>query len=292
MVKEQIKSVAADFLQHPSYGLSKMYWKTFGILHCLPYKILFEKQYDKIHEDLLDEDKYLLIVLDAARHDYFEEEAKMVFKDYESIESVYSAGRNTFEYGRRIWGDGEFEAKYLSAAAPMNSVMSKEEAEKLNRFKGFVAGQHLEIVNLWKTHWNDEKGTVLPEDVRKETAKRLESEDKLVAHFEQPHAPYIGEKSKLGYKGEMVSEGKNAPDEYLWKKVLHGEITDQELRKLYRSNLKEALKEAKKLVEETEEDRRVVITSDHGELLGDGGIYEHKETNHPILRVIPWMEVQ
>jgi hypothetical protein len=39
--------------------------------------------------------------------------------------------------------------------------------------------------------------------------------------------------------------------------------------------------------------KKIVITSDHGERLGEGGQYSHKAgSNDPLLREVPWLEVQ
>jgi len=33
------------------------------------------------------------------------------------------------------------------------------------------------------------------------------------------------------------------------------------------------------------------VTSDHGELLGEDGLYAHSRINHPELREVPWLVV-
>lgn len=294
MMLGKIKSTVADTLEHPKYGLSKIYWKTVGVAHCLPFKYSLGTQYDKIHDDLMQEDKFLLIVLDACRYDYFLEEAKLFFEDHSDIEAVYSSGRNTFEYSRNTWNGDFNDVKYVSGATPVNSKISKEKAEKSPLFQSFVPGNHLDIEDVWLSGWNDDLGTVPSNKVKKETINQIRnSEKKVVSHFFQPHAPYIGVDSLIGYKGEKFGKNRgNAPDEYLWKRFFHGEISDIELRKAYRSNLKYVLEDVVELIDSVDDDRRIVITGDHGELLGESGLQEHKLTNHPLLRKVPWMEVE
>lgn len=53
-------------------------------------------------------------------------------------------------------------------------------------------------------------------------------------------------------------------------------------------------KEAEKAVAELQEkDKRVVVTSDHSELLGEGGEWFHPMwVKHPILNTVPYYEVK
>lgn len=289
---KKIKSYLHDFLLSPVQGLRNIYWKTAGYLHCLAFKKAFDQQYDKIHEDLMEDDKWMLIVLDAARYDYFLSEAKIFFEDSDIVESVYSSGRDTAEYSMNTWDGYHQDVKYVSGAVPVSSKLSEEGAD--NEFhQGYVADQHLDIFDAWEVAWDDDLGAVLPEDVRKCAENRLGSYDQMVVHFFQPHGPYIGEKSYLGYTGDDTGPGSGNPsDEYVWHKIENGEITDRELKEMYRSNLKRVLGEVVELLEQVDDDRRVVITGDHGEMLGESGLYAHDRINHPLLRKVPWLEVQ
>lgn len=73
--------------------------------------------------------------------------------------------------------------------------------------------------------------------------------------------------------------------EMIWRK--YG--TDG-IRRLYKANLDIVLKFVDRLTEELS--GRVVITSDHGELLGERGLWLHpRETDIPMLRNVPWFKV-
>lgn len=287
-----IKSFVKDLLEAPKYGLAKLYWKTIGYLHCLPFRFYFEAQYDKIHDDLMKEEEFLLIVLDACRSDYFIEEAEFFFDEYD-VENVYSSGRNTFEYSRNTWNGDYKDIDYVSGATPVNSRLSREKAEESEWFKGFVPGDHLNIEDVWLTGWDDELGAVPPKEVRKETEETLKNgKKKVVSHFFQPHTPYIGEKRVLGYTGDRVGKMRGKPpDSYIWNRFKKKEITEKELREAYRSNLRCVLEQVNKLIDNLDDDRRVVITADHGELLGESArLHAHPTLNHPLLRKVPWME--
>lgn len=66
---------------------------------------------------------------------------------------------------------------------------------------------------------------------------------------------------------------------------------DEGLKKAYMNNLKLVLKSVIKLLKHLS--GKIVITGDHGELLGENGCYSHiNESNNPYLKLIPWLEIQ
>lgn len=70
---------------------------------------------------------------------------------------------------------------------------------------------------------------------------------------------------------------------------IHG---NSKLRLAYAENLNLVMKEVKKTVQRLP-DKKIVITADHGELLGENGLYEHPRwINHPILTEVPWLELE
>jgi len=67
------------------------------------------------------------------------------------------------------------------------------------------------------------------------------------------------------------------------------------LRRAYEENLRIVMQQASRLCRQflsTNPARRIVITSDHGELLGEKGRFGHpSRSNEPALRVVPWFQV-
>ncbi len=62
------------------------------------------------------------------------------------------------------------------------------------------------------------------------------------------------------------------------------------LRKAYEENLRYALAQVKILSQQLEGE--IIVTSDHGEFLGEDGMYGHpKSSENPILRNVPWLVV-
>lgn len=79
------------------------------------------------------------------------------------------------------------------------------------------------------------------------------------------------------------------PTDSIRSRIHTGEIADRMLRRAYRDNLRLVLREVDRLVSRL--DCAVVVTSDHGEFLGESGRYFHPDTHDPLVREIPWLEV-
>jgi hypothetical protein len=240
-------------------------------------------------QELRQDDEWLLIVLDACRYDIFNDIASEYFEG--RIERVRSAGHDTFEYVRLCW-PGEYEFPYVSGATPINSQERDYDDPHFQQlYQGYVPAEHLNIVDVWDFGWDESLGTCPPEAVT--DAALAQDSDRLVAHYFQPHAPYLGRASLLGHAGnEHASPHDGLPvDKPIWDDVERGRISEQELRQAYCSNLWVALTEVCRLIREVDHDR-IVIMGDHGEALGEWNVYSHPRTPHPKIRTVPWIDVQ
>mgnify|MGYP002277526645 CR=1 FL=1 len=142
--------------------------------------------------------------------------------------------------------------------------------------------------NVWQDNWDDEYRTVRPEVVTDAaiTAAREFPNKRILVHYLQPHAPYIG-----------PTGAEELPCDYLnfWSSFKSGEI-DVELsvaRRAYRENLEIVLKDVERLLSEV--DGKIVLTADHGEMLGERtGLLPTKKYGHPSgvytpeLVEVPW----
>jgi len=234
-------------------------------------------------------DDWLLIVLDACRYDVFADLFDEFFDG--EVDCVHSAGHDTFEYVRKCWPD-TYEMPYVSGATPINSAKRGYEDEHIDQlYDGYVPADHLNIVDAWDFGWDDSLGTCPPWSVTDAALERT-NHDRLVAHYFQPHAPYIGEKRFLGHTdNKHASPHDGVPvDKPIWKSVKRGVVSDDKLRRAYRTNLVVVLKEVSRLVDETDFER-VYIMGDHGEALGEWQVYSHPRTPHAKIRTVPWAEV-
>ncbi|KXB07006.1 hypothetical protein AKJ52_01185 [candidate division MSBL1 archaeon SCGC-AAA382C18] len=271
--------------------------------------------------------KYL-IICDACRYDYF----KKMYTDYLSgkLKKVLSPGSRTPEWLQRTFkGKKHDDIVYIS---PLPGINSKQiETETFQAVDFFH-----KIIDVWDWGWDEQSATVPPENINKAAIEEIESANnkRLVIHYLQPHAPYLG----YDHEGGKVSAGKirrkvkeetvinnvlnwisdkiaepifsKCPEWYLIKWRLGYELDilsherpiirakrqsdNKKVSLFYKENLKKVLDACRNLINSIpiSEDKKAIVTSDHGELLGEGGFYGHyPKSNHPILREVPWLEV-
>ncbi len=94
----------------------------------------------------------------------------------------------------------------------------------------------------------------------------------LLCHFLQPHAPYLAPFSKEKFSEKDLNQLKE-------KIKSGGKLTEQEIKDLkiaYKNNLKWVDKEISSLIKKLKDlGADIIITSDHGELLGEYNQVEH-----------------
>jgi len=214
-----------------------------------------------------------LIILDACRYDKLDEIRQDV--DYR-----ISLGSTSSEYVERTFTEEKYDdIVYVSANGFLTDRMMEKHLGRTGIFH--------EKFDTIETDWDDEKGTVLPESVVRDslTAENLFLDKKKIIHFIQPHYPYLtrdfGERSDTHLPDET--------DDAL-KMAERGEISQQEIIEAYEENLEIVLEHAEELAEKVS--GKTVITADHGELLGENGLYGHPEKSRAKkLRKVPWYEL-
>lgn len=252
----------------------------------------------------------VLIVLDACRFDVF---SQVVHKYLDGrLIPVKSPASVTIDWLQRVWKHKRWRDLVYVSASPM--------INKRGFIKGFDARKHfMYIEEVWDWGWNRELSTVPPNMVNfavkltiaKLKMRRLKLIDdyRMVIHYVQPHAPYIMFRNitRIISKSDFADNigdialrkfgyltGKFAID-YVLLSVLKEHIGDVEkinaiLRRAYEENLHWVLRYVARLV--TEIPGKIVITADHGELLGEYGLYFHMDLPLPQLRVVPWFLVK
>lgn len=229
-------------------------------------------------DELLSERSFLLIILDACRADYFEK-VNTIDGDYQR---VWSAGSHTLDFLYNAFPGDFYDVTYISANPHVN---------RANIF--FPARKFRRIVEAWRLYWDEELRTVHPSKVALAAKLMLAAgHRRLIAHFMQPHEPYIGEvkliRGNLWQTKQLVEAGRpGAPD------PMH-DVDPQLLRRAYEGNLRLAISYARQLVDFARRYvDRIVVTSDHGEVLDEvAGLADRhpRGLSWPILRVVPWLE--
>jgi hypothetical protein len=233
------------------------------------------------HERLDALDWDVCVVLDACRYDTLAEMADW------PIERCRSPGSATEQWLTACADSGVFEGASVAAG----------NANHANTDLGAA-----EVHHVWRDHWNDRLGTVLPEPVLDSASAFLDAGDRpVVAHLLPPHAPYV---AQVG--GTWLPA---FPDVDVWRRNPGREEADKlspqvamatghvDMRRAiagYRASVASTWSVVTDYVGRwVANDRTVVVTADHGETFGrprDWTMYGHPNRVHigPLVDV-PWV---
>lgn len=265
-------------------------------------RLQFESKYNKENIfDPVDQSWDNLIILDACRYDILAE--NNIFEgtlDYNVLDSSTSPEFiNNYINGKKL-----HDTVYISAN-PFTSRISPG-----TFYKTYTPFQqdNTEVKNQ-KYKLNDLSDSWDPQTVYDLSIDGFEQnpEKRQIVHFMQPHAPYFGKRAK-DLRNELNDEGVRfwAWDESLDKEGCNsdevlshllaaaeqGYISKKELSEVYVENLLIVLDYVKKYSESVS--GKTVISSDHGEMLGEssilhGDLYGHgRKIYTKELRKVPW----
>ncbi|WEL17238.1 hypothetical protein SVXHr_1064 [Halorhabdus sp. SVX81] len=233
-------------------------------------------------DPLVTQDWDNALLLDACRYDLFED----VLSDYPlpgTLGKRRSAGSGTPEYLKKNFeGRQLHDTVYITANPYVNTKLSRE--------------TFYDVVPVWKHDWDEELQTVPPEAVRDCV---LEANDKypnkrIIAHFNQPHVPFIGDVRLDGRKVSAIRQealGKERPDpsERIptpFDQLAAGGRTYDEVYEAYRSNLVRVLPTVTELLDALP--GLTAVTSDHGNAFGElARPFPIKVYGHPLGILIP-----
>jgi arylsulfatase A-like enzyme len=203
-----------------------------------------------------------LIILDACRHDVYQE-----VRDRD-VDYIYSVGSHSREFVENTFSeDRDFsDVVYITA----NGHISPGKFEKFT-------GKRIEdtfhtVFDPFANDWDDDVSGIPPEAVARDarTAEKLFPDKKKIIHFMQPHYPFLGSEIDVGYSYPR-------PHERDYEKI----------RKAYAECLEYTLDFVDELVEDLE--GKTVITADHGEFLGEKDMIKHPYgVKAETLRKVPW----
>ena len=213
----------------------------------------FRREYNTDGIDVLNQDWDIMIILDACRAD--------VFEDLVPIEGHYqrveSRGAQTLEFLR-----GNFQNRSLldTVYVTANPMYRRNESLINARFHA--------TIDVWmEAGWNDTYNTVLPETVADWTIKASDRfpNKRLIAHFIQPHFPFITDDVRESWLTPDPASGGRS----FWKQIRCGQLSFSraELWDAYRDNLSTTIPHVKRIIDQVT--GKTVITSDHGNLFGE-----------------------
>jgi len=232
-------------------------------------------------QKILSEEWRYLIILDACRFDYFEKYNFVKGK----LEKRFSLASCTDYWLKENFKGKHFDIIYISA----NGFVGMK--DYLN--KGFDGSKHFFWVDeVWKYEPFEGFKFLLPESLNKAVFRNLKRypTKRFIIHYDQPHGPFIGKPTIL----PPEPQGQGKEDLWIYDQVKSGEIPLSLLRRAYLGNLIKVLRDGVCVIlPDLLNKGRVVITSDHGELLGEYGKFGHPaDVDVPELRVVPWLVIE
>lgn len=269
--------------------------------------------------DIMSEPWKYLVILDACRYDYFASTHSSFLRG--RLRPIRSRGSCTLEFLKKTFTGRYEDVIYISSNPYANSRVPQ---------LGFDAKKHFgKVVDVWLSGWDKSAGTVPPGKVNESAliSHRRHPDKRLIVHYMQPHAPYVNSPHSPGYPFPTPTEA-SIPLEWnhssrLEKAMRRLEFMTasvgfdilglevrrlaglppagpmdaarrrfglQGLRRAYSHNLASALHHIRKLCMSLT--GPMVVTADHGELLGDGGKFGHPcGSSLSLLRHVPWFEV-
>jgi hypothetical protein len=228
----------------------------------------------------------VLIVLDACRYDAF---ARVCAR---GARCVRSSANNTAGWIKNVGPMlADRHVQYVSA----NPVVERSICR-------YDMGEHgLETIPVWEALWGrhteDDIPSVHPEAVNGAVWAGCSYERPIVVHYLQPHSPYIGEPHLGMARWGRAKDGLYAachrldrPD----RAAQRGEVDWETVREAYDANLRLVWRSVGRLVEALREGLSVVITADHGEVLGEhGGKFGHEGNWHyKEIHEVPWLPMR
>lgn len=225
---------------------------------------IYEKQWDN------------LAILDAARYDTYQETINTNAESRITVES-HSKG-----FIRETFSQGDWSDTVIITANPFYNEREFKELVGKKPEDVFAT-----IFQTWKTDWNSQNGTVMPEKIIEDvkTAEKLFPDKRKIIHFMQPHHPFI--QSDIDDPGFGDTKENEKDYEKVWELAAREKIDHNEVIQGYLSNHELMLDPISELEEVLE--GSIKITADHGNLLGENGLYGHPgSSNLKPLRKVPF----
>lgn len=235
----------------------------------------------------LVQDWDVLIILDACRYDTFSEISNLPG----DLEFRISPASSTYHWlDKTVNGNEFYDTVYVSANP---------------RTHGYSNHFH-EMIDVWDWGFDEDLKVAHPEKVSEATRNATEKypNKRIVAHFMQPHTPFIGEyaRNNIGIgtgdqpaRARAHGENVDSEDWTIETDLLEqGETTYEQVMDGYRENLEIVLTEVESLMRDLE--GKIIVTADHGEMFGEVAwpfpkkVYAHPGSLASVkLRKVPWL---
>lgn len=238
-----------------------------------------EIKYYTVHKNdavnVYDRDWDVLVLLDCATMDMISE----VAGEYQFIGDTgehISTGTCSDEWMRHT-----FTKEYQDEMSRTLHVTANTSSDR-----HLQEDQFLHLEEVWKDGWDEEQGTILAREVTDRAIhfyRELDPE-RTIIHYMQPHLPFVNNDiesnivTPVGEQGEGLTLGELYGEGYsrdaLWSASIE--------------NLRYVLNDVELLLDSIDA-QHVVLSSDHGQAFGEGGVWAHPcYTYIDVLKRVPW----
>jgi len=281
-----------------------------------------KKQRELVHGTKWD----IMLVIDACRFDYFETFYKDILGDIGKLQKTISPANWTLGWYIEVFEGREMKDTILiSSNECVNSKGPMEQpihdlSRRIKYRKKFDGTKHFKkIIDAWDLGYDKGRGLVLPDYVTNEVIKNAKN-NRVIAKYWQAHDPFMCYTKEVNPvdADNLIVKNKQAYRFTNLKKVVSTVLNDEtqwKLRKLlrlmpsgglaelwikygkegivhgYTEDVKIALTHIKKIIDKFP-DKNIIVTSDHGEMLGEHGRYSHVlDRYYKEIKEVPWLEI-
>ncbi len=244
-------------------------------------------------ETVFEREWDVLVLLDACRVDLMADVAREYdwLPSPEAVEAgaIDSVAGSSKEWMRRTFGTVDPE------------VLAETAYVTGNPFSAVILGDDHPLGLLdevWRYAWDTDLGSIRPEPITDRTirAHREGEYDCVIAHYMQPHMPFL---EHLDVHAHHRRNRWDEPDTFVdpemrgldvWHRVRRGELDRDVAWEAYADNLRIGLDAVATLRRNV--DGTLAVSSDHGNALGELGIWGHPDRPVSSVRRVPWIELE
>lgn len=229
-----------------------------------------------------EKDWDILLVLDACRVDLMSEicDEYEYLPDPEKVETIWSIGSMS-----RDWIERSFSTEFKQKIDHTAYVTGNCFTEKVD-----FESEPAILDEVWKHQWDENLSTIPARPITNRAIDTWRTKDnqldQMIVHYMQPHVPFVNN-PELGDYGDPADFGSGFAD--IWGRL--GTDFDRDtVWEAYLDNLRYVMEDVSLLLDNVDAEK-VVITADHGNAMGELGVYGHPPgVLLPSIRRVPWIE--
>jgi hypothetical protein len=234
--------------------------------------------------NIFDREWDVLVILDGCRVDLMQEVAEE-YSFIDDVEEISSVGSMSLEWMRKTFDEAPIEelrsTTYVTANIFSKEVLQNSELSRLEE--------------VWRYGWDDELNTIPARPITDKAIEimRSDSPKRMIIHYMQPHHPFVAgggvanqfNPDPFGRDNDGISTSRT-----VWDALRRGEIERDAVWESYKENLRYVLGDVS-LLKENVNAEKLIISADHGNAVGEWGIYDHPiGFLHPSVKNVPWVE--